>query len=296
MQHTSLEDQARTLEATGAYRVLRRITPLPLETQVPRDQTRVGLFLDLETTGLDPACHEIIEFGMVPFVYTLDGRILGTLPPFNRLREPSHPIPPEITALTGITQEMVAGKTIAPEEVAQFAAQAALIVAHNARFDRLFAERFWEGFSTLPWACSMEDVPWQAEGYEGRSLGYLVMQAGWFFDGHRAADDCLAGVTLLSTRLPKTQTPALSALLQEARQPRWQIWAENAPFDLKDKLKARGYRWNDGTDSRPKAWFTEVPQAQKEDELHFLKTEIYLREVALLTREITAWDRFSARA
>ncbi|MFH7813273.1 hypothetical protein ACH0C8_15255, partial [Acetobacter lovaniensis] len=74
------------------------------------------------------------------------------------------------------------------------------------------------------------------------------------------------------------------------------IWVENAPFDLKDKLKARGYRWNDGTDGRPKAWFTEVPQAQKEDEQHFLKTEIYLREVALLTREITAWDRFSARA
>lgn len=87
MKHAPLEAQARTLEATGAYRVLRRIAPLPLETQGPRDQTRIGLFLDLETTGLDPACHEIIEFGMVPFVYTLDGRILGTLPAFNRLRE-----------------------------------------------------------------------------------------------------------------------------------------------------------------------------------------------------------------
>ncbi|MCP1239665.1 3'-5' exonuclease [Acetobacter lovaniensis] len=296
MQHTSLEDQARTLQATGAYRVLRRIAPLPLNTQESRDQTRVGIFLDLETTGLDPIRDEIIEFGMVPFVYTLDGRILGTLPVFSRLREPSQPIPPEITALTGITQEMVAGKTITPEEIARFVAQAALIVAHNARFDRPFAERFWEGFSTRPWACSMEDVPWQAEGFEGRSLGYLVMQAGWFFDGHRAVDDCLAGVTLLTTRLPKTQTPALSALLQAARQPRWQIWAENAPFDLKDKLKARGYRWNDGTDGRPKAWFTEVPQAQKEEEQHFLKTEIYLREVSPLTREVTAWDRFSVRA
>ncbi|MFT9359645.1 3'-5' exonuclease [Acetobacter okinawensis] len=296
MKHGLLEGQARTLEATGAYRVLRRIAPLPLERQVPRDQTRVGIFLDLETTGLDPIRDEIIEFGMVPFVYTLDGRILGTLPAFSSLREPSQPIPPEITALTGITQEMVAGKTTTPEEIARFVAQAALIVAHNARFDRLFAERFWEGFSTLPWACSMEDVPWQAEGFEGRSLGYLVMQAGWFFDGHRAVDDCLAGVTLLTTRLPKTQTPALSALLQEARQTRWQIWAENAPFDLKDKLKARSYRWNDGTDGRPKAWFIEVPQVQKEEELHFLKTEIYLREVSPLPREVTAWDRFSVRA
>ena len=296
MHHTSLEDQARTLQATGAYRVLRRIAPLPLNTQESRNQTRVGIFLDLETTGLDPIHDEIIEFGMVPFVYTLDGRILGTLPAFSRLREPSQPIPPEITALTGITQEMVAGKAITPEEIARFVAQAALIVAHNARFDRPFAERFWEGFSTRPWACSMEDVPWQAEGFDGRSLGYLVMQAGWFFNGHRAADDCLAGVTLLTTRLPKTQTPALSALLQEARQPRWQIWAENAPFDLKDKLKARGYRWNDGTDGRPKAWFIEVPQVQKEEELHFLKTEIYLHEVSPLTREVTAWDRFSIRA
>ena len=202
VKHDPLEDQARTLQATGAYRVLRRIAPLPLNTQESRNQTRVGIFLDLETTGLDPIHDEIIEFGMVPFVYTLDGR----------------------------------------------------------------------------------------------SLGYLVMQAGWFFNGHRAADDCLAGVTLLTTRLPKTQTPALSALLQEARQPRWQIWAENAPFDLKDRLKARGYRWNDGTDGCPKAWFTEVPQAQKEEELHFLKTEIYLREVSPLTREVTAWDRFSIRA
>ncbi|WP_277909530.1 exonuclease domain-containing protein, partial [Acetobacter okinawensis] len=66
------------------------------------------------------------------------------------------PIPPDITALTGITQEMVAGKTIAPEEVAQFAAQAALIVAHNARFDRLFAERFWRGFQHYP-----GPVPWK---------------------------------------------------------------------------------------------------------------------------------------
>jgi DNA polymerase-3 subunit epsilon len=39
-----------------------------------------------------------------------------------------------------------------------------------------------------------------------------------------------------------------------------------------------------------------VPQVQKEEELHFLKTEIYLHEVSPLTREVTAWDRFSIRA
>lgn len=101
VKHDPLEDQARTLQATGAYRVLRPIAPIPLETQEPRDQTRVGIFLDLETTGLDPTHDEIIEFGMVPLVYTLDGRSLGTQPAFSRLREPSQPIPVKITTLTG---------------------------------------------------------------------------------------------------------------------------------------------------------------------------------------------------
>jgi len=37
--------------------------------------TRVGIFLYLETTGLDPAKDEIIEPAMVLFTYGLDGRI-----------------------------------------------------------------------------------------------------------------------------------------------------------------------------------------------------------------------------
>jgi hypothetical protein len=32
------------------------------------------------------------------------------------------------------------------------------------------------------------------------------------------------------------------------------IWAENALFDRKDALKRRRYRWNDGTDGRPRSW------------------------------------------
>lgn len=290
-----LESLAVTLDDSSDYRVLRRLKPRLLANPPDRVQTRIGLFLDLETTGLDPQRDEIIEFGMVPFVYTLDGEILGTLPAFSRLREPSIPIPPEITALTGITPEMVAGQAITPDEVAAFAAGAALVIAHNARFDRPFAERFWDGFATRPWACSMEDVPWTEEGFEGRKLGYLAMQAGWFFDAHRAADDCQAGIAVLGALLPVAQRPALSALLERARASRWRIWAENAPFDLKDILKARGYRWNDGSDGRPRAWSIDVPSEDKDAELVFLKAEIYLRDVELLTREITPWDRFSTR-
>jgi uncharacterized protein YcbX len=75
---------------------------------------------------------------MVPFTYGLDGKIFEVRPAFHRFREPSNPIPPEITALTGITAEMVAGQSIDPAEVADFASGSALVVAHNAAFDRRF--------------------------------------------------------------------------------------------------------------------------------------------------------------
>jgi len=41
-------------------------------------------------------------------------------------------------------------------------------------------------------------------------------------------------------------------------QSRFTIFAENSPFDMKDHLKARGYRWSDGSDGRPKSWRIEI--------------------------------------
>ena len=108
--------------------------------------TKLGAVLDLETTGLDPTTDEIIEVAMVPFTYTENGRVIEMLPAFNRLREPSTPIPAKITALTGIDDAMVKGHVIDPAEIAAAVAPLDLIVAHNARFDRPFAERFHESF------------------------------------------------------------------------------------------------------------------------------------------------------
>ncbi|MFT9222805.1 MAG: 3'-5' exonuclease, partial [Gluconobacter oxydans] len=73
------------------------------------------------------------------------------------------------------------------------------------------------------------------------------------------------------------------------------LWAEYAPFELKDILKARGYRWNDGSDGRPKAWFIDRPPEEAEDEIRFLRTEIYQREVDITVRPVEAADRFTSR-
>lgn len=290
-----LEAMAAKLEATGTYRVLRKLAPRPSREPPPGIAIRQGLFVDTETTGLDPARDEIIELAMVPFTYGLDGEVYAVGEPFQQLREPSKPIPSEITAITGIDDAMVAGHRIEPNEVSHFAAPASLVVAHNAAFDRKFLERFCETFNTKPWACSMSEIDWAAEGYEGTKLVYLAMGAGFFYERHRATHDCLAAIELLARVLPRSGRTGLAQLLERARQPSFRIWAENSPFDLKDVLKARGYRWNGEGTGSPRAWYIDVDDAAREAEVSFLKTEIYRGEIDLLVRRIDAYDRFSDR-
>lgn len=285
----------QALEASGRYRVLRRLEPRKIFAEPDGSQTRLGLFVDVETTGLDPARDEVIELAMVPFTYGLDGRIFEVREPFQKFRDPGKPIPQGITALTGITDAMVAGKVINSDEIAAFAAGAALVVAHHAAFDRRFAERLSDVFVTKPWACSMTQIDWGSEGFEGTKLAYLAMGAGFFYERHRAVHDCLAAIELLANPLPKSGVPAMTKLLENARRSGWRIWAENTPFDLKDSLKARGYRWNGDVNGNPRAWYIDVEDGAREAEIAYLQTEIYQRPVDLLIRRITAYERFSDR-
>lgn len=90
--------------------------------------------LDLETTGLSPARDHITEIGAVK---VRGGEVLGELRTFVH---PGGPIPPRITAVTGITDAMVRDAptltTIWPT-VRRFL-DGAVFVAHNASFDLSF--------------------------------------------------------------------------------------------------------------------------------------------------------------
>ncbi len=286
---------ARALQESGEYRVLRRLVPRSRIEEADGQPTRQGLFVDVETTGLDPANDEIIELAMTRFTFGLDGRIYEVGTPFQRLRQPSRPIPEQVTALTGIDDTMVAGQSIDPLEVAAFVAPAALVIAHNAAFDRRFLERFCQAFVEKPWACSMTQVDWIEEGHEGTKLAYLAAGAGFFYDRHRAANDCAAAIELLARPLPKSGVRAMARLLERARTSTWRIWADGASFDRKDQLKARGYRWNGDGIGGPRAWYIDVADAQREIEISFLQTEIYQRKVELVVRHIDAHNRFSER-
>ena len=291
------EDLIRTLEETGDHRVLRRLRPRAHYHEPDGSDTKLAIFLDLETTGLDPERNEIIELAMVPFEFSSDGRIFKVHESFNELQEPSSgTIPAEITRITGITDDMVRGQKINCDKVAEVAAPADLVIAHNGSFDRKFAERAFDVFSTKAWACSMTQVPWTEERFEGVKLEYLAMKSGFFYDGHRAAIDCRAAIELLSKPLPQSGKLALQALLEEARKSTRRVWAEGSPFDFKDILKVRGYRWNDGANGKPRSWYRDVHEDDLEGELSYLRKEIYQRDVDIPIVKISAFDRFSERA
>jgi DNA polymerase-3 subunit epsilon len=292
-----LLQMAQILEKSGDYKVLRRLVPRDVITSNCADQPfRVGILLDVETTGLDAKKDEVIELGMVKFAYLPDGRVAHVIDSFGALNEPTNPIPAEITHITGISNDMVAGERINTAAVLAFVADANIVIAHNANFDRKFAERYWPAFEHKPWACSATEIDWRSHGFEGSRLGYLLMGAGLFHTAHRAVDDCRALLEILAITLTKTEQPALASLLDRARRNTVRIWAENSPYDLKDNLKKRGYRWNDGSDGRPKSWHIEIDEALLDSEITYLRQEIYRQEVDLLVQPITAWVRFSTRS
>lgn len=114
-----LATMAEMLAKSSDYRVLRRLVPrttfIPSEGQT----TRIGILLDVETTGLNPIQDEIIELAMIKFGYLPDDTIANITDVFSSLNEPSIPIPAEITGITGITDEMTSGHRIDPAEVEQ---------------------------------------------------------------------------------------------------------------------------------------------------------------------------------
>ena len=74
------------------------------------------------------------------------------------------------------------------------------------------------------------------------------------------------------------------------------IWAEQSPFEMKDELKRRGYRWSDGADGRLRSWYIDVDEVAQEPEIEFLRKIVYLRDVDPRIQPMTAMNRFSNRA
>lgn len=288
-------EMVERLQATGRYRILRKLEPRQVAQTIRPGYPLRGVILDTETTGLDHRKDEIIEIGAISFTFDETGNLGDVTGIYGGLQQPRVAIPADITRITGITDEMVAGQSIDMAALEAIIAPADLVIAHNARFDRPFCEAFSAIFTDKAWACSNAEIQWSARGYEGTKLGYLIGQAGYFHDGHRAVDDCFALLEVLERKAGSDRDAPFAELYRASLRARMLLFAVNSPFETKDLLKARGYRWSDGSDGRPKSWWIEVEEAALAGELDYLRAEIYRwPDAEPIVRRLTAHDRFRA--
>ena len=268
-----LDSCASRLEAHPDYRVLRRLHPVLNFERVAQGPTRRVVLLDTETTGLDQAKEHIIELAMVVVdVCTVSGLPCGPVTVFDEFDDPGKPISPEIEQLTGISNDMVRGKRLDEARIATLLEGVDLVVAHNAAFDRPFVEARLHGFDTLPWACSVSDIDWKAAGQSSAKLEILALKLGWFYDAHRAEADCHALLKVLCSEPEPGQGTGLARLMTAATQTAYRLQATGAPFETKDLLKARGYRWN----NEQRVWGTRLSGNEAlQTELAWLKAQVY---------------------
>lgn len=265
------EAVAAGLEAHEDYRVLRRVREMRRsETPGVRHDMVAAVVVDVETTGLDIDADPIVELALTRIWADANGRVRLTGRSRTWFEDPGRPLSPEIRRLTGLSDEMLTGRSILDPEAGSLIRDADVVIAHNAGFDRPRIERRLPFCAGRPWICSLRDVDWRGLGFEGGRLGDLLLQAGWFYSAHRAKGDVDALIRLLDHDVGDGTT-VLRHAMDRASRPTARIVADGSPFEARIPLRARGYRW----DGERKAWEREVDLDARADEIEWVRRSIY---------------------
>lgn len=243
------------IEKPNDFRVLERVPlskdkiPYIFEKALEDEKTSTLIFLDTETTGLDVQKDVIVELCLVKVTYSLDRKIILSIDDYyDALEDPGFLMSDEIIKIHGISNEMVKDHSIDDDRVASFCSDNVLVVAHNASFDRKFFEQRFPSLDNLPWVCSYKGIDWKNLGYDTAKLTYLNILHGYFYDEHRSFSDVFALIWLLFIN-----NKAFAMLINSAYEPNYKIEAY-VPFDLKDDVKKRGFRFNPAF----KTWYFEA--------------------------------------
>ena len=163
---------------------------------------------DLETTGLDPRKHEIIEFGAIRV-----NRDSINHDTFQSLVKPSRKVPKKITELTGINQAMLdaEGEPIesALREFLNFVGDLHL-VSFNADFDMAFLQNTAAKHSISianPVSCALKMSRRAWPGRKSYRLADLAKDGNLRSDGtHRALGDCQRALIVYTAAASKLGT------------------------------------------------------------------------------------------
>ena len=263
------------LEGDQRYRVLRAVPPA--HTDMPADGTppdgRCIAIIDVETSGLDIENDKLIELAIMLVFVDAHGKVLRHMGPVSWLEDPQVVIDPRITLITGLAAHHLVGKQINDKAASALIDRADVCLAHNAKFDSAWIEQRFPEHRGKAWACSCAEIDWLVLGYEGRAQQHLLSQHGWFSNAHRAADDVWSLFHLLRHEQfdpgSNRKRTHFQRLLDTSAQQTFRCEAVNAPYEMKDRLKARQYRWNPNR----KVWSKELCQSHLAAERSWYRTE-----------------------
>ncbi len=155
--------------------------------------------VDIETTGLYPEQHEIVELAIALFAFENNtGQIKGIVDMYVGQEEPSEEIPGHITAIHGLTKSMLKGNSLNRSRIKAIAEAAEFYVAHNARFDSSFCISL---LPQKPWHCTMTQIRWVNWTTRYQSLDSLIKRFRLApKQYHRAEKDVKAILMLLSQK------------------------------------------------------------------------------------------------
>ncbi len=200
------------------------------------------LFLDCETTGLNPKVDRIVEIGAS--LYCSDSeRLLRTISFITD--DGTIKISPEISAINKITQEMLNNENTDFASVFSllednFVARCDYLCAHNSPFDKAFIEAelsragyaIWE----RPWIDTAVDIPYPSS-MQTRKLVHLASEHSFVNPfPHTALSDVL-------TMYRVFKSYPIADIIKRQGSPTILIRAE-VDYANREKASKRGYRWN----------------------------------------------------
>jgi DNA polymerase-3 subunit epsilon len=248
-----------------------------------------GAVVDVETTGLGHGHDRVIEIGVRTFrFHKTGGHLVSLEASYEGLQDPGFPLSADITEITGITDQDVKGKNIDWAQVKLLLDHSEIVIAHNAGFDRPFIEKELGEPTDQVWACSFKQIDWTSKGFGIQKLEILSAYHGFFADAHRALNDVDALLNLLIHADDVTGKSYLAELFANSRRNRTKVIAIGAPFESKDLLKSKGYRW----DPEARAWNKVIYQDLLGTELDWMKSVVYRGEFRGKLVEIPVEEQF----
>ena len=179
----------------------------PLHCKQHEDSVLVAI-LDTETTGLEEEDQPISIAAVLLEVSATTGDVFAEVDSYYGLREPTVPINPRAQSVHGLTFEHVRGQRWDLKRLYKIVNSAALLVAHNAQFDRRMLAQLMPHVLERKWACTMyslkhdwtrlSDGKWALDTI-CRSLDIPRSQQ------HGAMEDCRALQQVLTRRAGKTK-------------------------------------------------------------------------------------------